>query len=1024
MTFHHVDPHADELALGWGEDTIYCEATCDPQDVLYCGSEDDNYDSPEERKQRYEAAGQRYLDGKAPFIMTALLKGPFESNPSGWENPWRSKQQRIIGTSKRTRTSPGKLARSAKIRRNISIPETVQSPNDSLQCHLPSPESLNQTSELEAHPYLEEDELAKVHEWRDSVESEKEHVDQFWTSTPSGTVSERKRKANGSSWLKLLAKKRRRTDIMESGPVDTPVPSRPQAPTSSMVALNTSFSSVPDHLPSSTIATENYFNASQYDPPVLEGERTCNMIAPGQPAACSSSPLSCLQYTPVPVQLSDSSSQGSVEQATPSKLPVSRQTPAPQKQVAQTLSPMNNDAATLDPDFETQEDDSFCFKMRPKSNHVAGDTPDEAGTSAIAADEETCSGSCLDQDMHSMVSDLKDSTPVEEQLDVQSPGSAMELDQCVVTSPLSSISSENFEGFDLSEQSPVAATASACNPPSITETMNDSPYSSTEDTARAIPEEPIEPQQDAESENIDMDETAGTVSSLTAPESLTVSETKSTDKSDGDQEKEEIRTAPTGIARSPATCNDKTPQSPNMPREAEKTPTTPTVPKINCNSTTPDADFLLKASVKKRFISQASWKGLAHLTGSPSRQTSLTETNSRSPGHLSSPVSGGGKRSRTGSIHSTSKTAKSNPTSNFSPTSNHKASPINISATGQEAHLTPEPCQSVPQPKTQVSISQQSPWAASKLSQYGTVTLSQSSTESPKSDGQKTNVTKATTSPVKQTPWAHEDQEMSIKPLVSNPTIDNEGQTGSLESNAPAFISELDIQTQDVSAVTTPAIAATSEPQFSLKSFASFRSPSSERLSQRATWKDMGSRLPSTQGILASAAKNPWETKTSERRVTFAPLPHEDEVQSSIPTTPCPSSTKRRLSSPPPGTAVPESPMSEDARSPDALDSLAPGPIIHRSDRLLPPESQCTLGSPLPDAMAKTFLIADQLRQPVSLLDPTKSDGEADDSQDPMDMAADVFRDSDIFRDWDEPSILDDTAQQSPHEVQGLQSPW
>ncbi|KAF5680575.1 protamine p1 [Fusarium heterosporum] len=1016
MTFHHTDPHADELALGWGEDTIYCEATCDPQDVLYCGSEDDNYDSPEERKQRYEAAGQRYLDGKVPFIMTALLKGPFESNPPDWENPWRSKQQRTIGTSKRTRTSPGKLARSAKVRRNISIPETVQSPNDSLQCHLPSPESLNQTSELEAHPYLEEDELAKVHEWRDSVESEKEHKDQFWTSIPSGTVSERKRKANGSSWLKLLTKKRRRTDIMESGSVDTPVPSRPQAPTSSMVALNTSFSSVPDHLPSSAIATENYFNASQDNPPVLEDELACNKTAPGQPAACSSSPLSCLQCTPVPVQLPDSSSQGSVEQATPSKLPISRQTSAPQRQVAQTLSPSNNGAAKLDPAFETQEDDSFCFKMRPKSNPVADDTPVKAGTSAVAADEETCSVSCLDQDMHSMVSDLKDGTPVEEQLDVQSPGSAMELNQCAVTSPLSSTCSENFEGFDLSKESPVATTAIARSSPSITETMSDSPHSPMADAAQAIPEEPIEPQQDAELEIIDMDETAGPVSSLTAPESLTASETNSTDESDGEQEKEEIR-----ISRTPTTRNDKTTQSPNMPRESETTPRTPTVPKTNCNSTTPDAEFLLKASVKKRFISQASWKGLAHLASSPSRQTPLKETNSRSPGHLSSPISGREKRSLTGSIHSTPKTTKSRPTSNFSQTSNHNASPTNVNATGQEAHSAPEPCQSVPQPKTQVSVSQQSPWAESKLSQYAITSLSQSSTESPKSDGQEPNVTKATTSPVNQTPWAHEDREMPIKPLASNPTIDTEDQRGSFELNAPACVSELDIQTQDLSAVTTPVTAATSEPQFSLKSFASFRSPSSERLSQRAIWKDMGSRLPSTQGILASATKNPWETKTSGRRVTFAPLPLEDKVQSSIPTTPCPSSTKRRLSSPPPGT---ESPMSEDAKSPVALDGLAPGPIIRRSDRLLPPESQCTLDSPLPDAMAETFLIADRLRQSASLLDPSKSDGEADDSQDPMDMAADVFRDSDIFRDWDESPILDDAVQQSPYKVQGLRSPW
>ncbi|KIL86563.1 hypothetical protein FAVG1_10393 [Fusarium avenaceum] len=1028
-----ADPLADELALGWGEDTIYCEATCDPEDILYEGSDDEKYDSPEERKRRYEAAGQRFLDGKTPLLLTALLKGPFDSKSTGWLNPWRSKHQ--DGT-KRTRTSPGKLARSAKIRRNISIPETVQ-PN-SLECHLPSPESLN-PSEVEAHPYLEEDELVKVQQWRDSVEIENEREDQkdqFWVSTPSGTASERKRKAKGSSWLKLLANKRRRTDIMESGSVDTPVPSRSQAPTSFANALNTSFSSVPDRLPSSAIAAGRYFRATQDDPIVSDDELARNKIVAEQAAADSSSPLSNLQCTP-----SLAPSPGSVEQPTPSRLPKSRRSSLPQSPAAESSDRGHNDSAAPNPAFETQEDESFCFKMRSKFNQIAEGTPEEEDVLMTRADEETWSGLSADENMHSLVSDLKDDTPVEEQDDVQNPGSATVLDQCAVTSPLSSISSENFDGFDLAGESTVDARHSASDSSLVIETASSSPHKSTGTAIEAIAkEQSIVQQQDAGSDNMDMDETAGIVSSLTAPESLTASETDSTAGSDdeedeGDEEDEvedEDEDDKMGSAEtlSPSTTsNVKTPRSLIIPREAETTPTKSTTAKLGSGNSTPSyVEFLLNASVKKRFISQASWKNLASLAGSPGQQTPV-KTNRSSSGHLSSPASGRGNRSQARSIHSTPKTLGASQIPKFSQSSNHDASPVQDHPV-HEHHSVQEPGQSTPKANTQVSISQQSPWAAHKLSQYATLSLSQKLVESPKSDANEMGNAETTNSPMKQTPWTGERDELSIEPLVPKSTVQLGDQPTSLELNTPVLTTEAGIRAHDVSVLTTPATASTTEPQFSLKSFASFQSPSSESRSQRskrALWRESGSRLPSTQGILASATKNPWETKTSERRVTFAPLPSEAEGHLSAATTPCPSLNKRRLSSPPPDTPVSELPQSEVTELHEHLNNVAQGPIIRRSDRLLPTESQRTAGSPLPDAMAEAFLVADQLRETASLADPVKSDRETDDSQDPMDMAADLFRDSEVFRNWDELSNqfnVDNAGQKSSPKVQGLQSPW
>jgi hypothetical protein len=1023
-----ADPLADELALGWGEDTIYCEATCDPEDILYEGSDDEKYDSPEERKRRYEAAGQRFLDGKTPLLLTALLKGPFDSKSTGWLNPWRSKHQ--DGT-KRTRTSPGKLARSAKIRRNISIPETVQ-PN-SLECHLPSPESLN-PSEVEAHPYLEEDELVKVQQWRDSVEIENERndqKDQFWVSTPSGTASERKRKAKGSSWLKLLANKRRRTDIMESGSVDTPVPSRSQAPTSFTNALNTSFSSVPDRLPSSAIAAGRYFRATQDDPVVSEDELARNKIVAEQAAADSSSPLSNLQGTP-----SLAPSLGSVEQPTPSKLPKSRRSSLPQSPAAESLDRGHNDTEAPNPAFETQEDESFCFKMRPKFNQIAEDMPEEEDVLMTRADDETWSGLSPDENMPSVVSDMKDDTPVEEQNDMQNPSSASVPDQRAAASPLSSISSEKFDGFDLAEESTVDIRHSASNSSLAMETASSSRHKSTGTAIEAITrEQPIVHQQDAGSDNMDMNETVGIVSSLTALDSLTASETDSTvgfddEEDEEDEVEDEDDKMGSAEALSPsATSNVKTPRSFIVPREAETTPTKSTTAKLVIGNSTPShIEFLLNASVKKKFISQASWKNLASMAGSPGEQTPA-KANRSSPGHLSSPVSGRENRSQARSIHSTPKTLGVDQIPKFSQPLNHDAPPVQDRPV-HEHHSVQEPGQSTPKANTQVSISQQSPWAAHKLSQYATLSLSQKLAESPKSDANEMGNAETTNSPVKQTPWTGERDELSIEPLVPKSTVQLGDQPTSLESNTPVLTVEAGTRVHDMSVLTTPATASTTEPQFSLKSFASFQSPSSEPRSQqskRALWRESGSRLPSTQGILALATKNPWETKTSERRVAFAPLPDEAEGHLSAAPTPCPSLNRKRLSSPPPDTPVSELPQSEVTELHEHLNHVSRGPIIRRSDRLLPTESQRTAGSPLPDAMAEAFLVADQLRETASLADPAKSDRETDDSQDPMDMAADLFRDSEVFRNWDELSNqlnVDNAGQQSSPKVQVLQSPW
>ncbi|KAK4175703.1 hypothetical protein QBC36DRAFT_301738 [Triangularia setosa] len=73
----------------FGDQDIYCEANHEPDDILYIGSDDDEYESPGERRERIEAQACRYLQGKRLHLISASLSGPF-TKASGWTNPWRS----------------------------------------------------------------------------------------------------------------------------------------------------------------------------------------------------------------------------------------------------------------------------------------------------------------------------------------------------------------------------------------------------------------------------------------------------------------------------------------------------------------------------------------------------------------------------------------------------------------------------------------------------------------------------------------------------------------------------------------------------------------------------------------------------------------------------------------------------------------------------------------------------------------------------------------------------------------------
>ncbi|KAK3344371.1 hypothetical protein B0T25DRAFT_324939 [Lasiosphaeria hispida] len=146
----------------FANEPIYCEAQYDSDDVLYSGSDDEAYDDPAERRILCEQQAQRYLMGKPTLLLSASLQGPFDRE-SGWKNPWRSR-------------SGGAVSKKRKL---LATPETVAEqpwkrsrPVIGSSCHLLSPKS--STAQLTPHEFLSADIATRVRDWRDTVVVEAE----------------------------------------------------------------------------------------------------------------------------------------------------------------------------------------------------------------------------------------------------------------------------------------------------------------------------------------------------------------------------------------------------------------------------------------------------------------------------------------------------------------------------------------------------------------------------------------------------------------------------------------------------------------------------------------------------------------------------------------------------------------------------------------------------------------------------------------------------------------------------------
>ncbi|KAL2155566.1 hypothetical protein VTH82DRAFT_308 [Thermothelomyces myriococcoides] len=150
----------------FGNEPIYCEALTNPDEVLCHGSDDEAYDSPAERRIRYETQAQRFLEGKPVFLLSASLRGPFDK-VSGWTNPWRSKsdtRRRYHGREKSTVPKGG-----VKEIECDAVPDSSDSRREASET-----QPTGTRDSYTPLRYMDEDTFHRVQSWRENVIAESE----------------------------------------------------------------------------------------------------------------------------------------------------------------------------------------------------------------------------------------------------------------------------------------------------------------------------------------------------------------------------------------------------------------------------------------------------------------------------------------------------------------------------------------------------------------------------------------------------------------------------------------------------------------------------------------------------------------------------------------------------------------------------------------------------------------------------------------------------------------------------------
>ncbi|TGJ87093.1 hypothetical protein E0Z10_g1643 [Xylaria hypoxylon] len=216
---------------------IYCPepSPLNSDDIICRGSDDEADEASNIAKTlRYEKHGRRYLQGESLRILSASLLGPF-NEASGWQNPWLPKVPSQHAQCLDSPPQPPAASSVARYESDIPVDRisseedgTIQNVDDSMECHLPSPQShedlqfSDSTSRFEGR--------SRIESWAENVHEGVLEKDEFWApdhdSLDHDAESAGKRPA-GRDWLKRRPAKRRRPDASqgtEATSTPTPLP--------------------------------------------------------------------------------------------------------------------------------------------------------------------------------------------------------------------------------------------------------------------------------------------------------------------------------------------------------------------------------------------------------------------------------------------------------------------------------------------------------------------------------------------------------------------------------------------------------------------------------------------------------------------------------------------------------------------------------------------------------------------------------------------------------------------------------
>lgn len=378
---------------------IYCAAPQEAHDVL-CPGSDDDLDEPARlaKRLRYEEQGLRYLEGRPPRLVSASLRGPFDKD---WQNPWLPKRRDTKNSVSRpiVPRPAVKTTASKALARLPGSKNGTPMTGDSMQCHLPSPES-NREVQLDGHANLDFEKRSLIHGWANRVPSDTLDRDEFWAPDQgrgAGPHGNSKKRPAASNWLKSKLSKRRTSDYdATSSTIHTPTPAVAIVQASTSLDPDLPITSLEMTTPSSSTGMCSAQSVGKTFDPVTEGEDT-DISSDGASSSGDGSQACVSQQGATGVVVDTNAPQTSS--------PVSFEDRSPNV-------PERSDAGEADIAFESHMDDSFHYRIRLIRRTVARSASPVLVTTETGAQPEQMEPFGLENNQRSRSCDIQESTSI------------------------------------------------------------------------------------------------------------------------------------------------------------------------------------------------------------------------------------------------------------------------------------------------------------------------------------------------------------------------------------------------------------------------------------------------------------------------------------------------------------------------------------------------------------------------------------------------------------------------------------